>query len=339
MFHFKYFLTIILIASYFTLYANPFLTANHPPVVNNTIGDSGQVEWLIYYNIPGTTLENMYHEPKFPQSPDKIDFIQELSTPIKYNNLFGGMVRGFIKAPETGQYVFNLTGDDQSVFKLSSDLSFENLIDEASVPGWTNTSEHTKYPEQTSDTISLVAGNYYYFEAHYKEGGGGDFVRVHWKLPSNINSSDWTIIPGTQLYSLGNPVICPKKGTACDDNNPNTIDDSEDGACHCMGTPVNLPYSCIGNNGHVTALYFDSIPTNKLDSLYTDSDYPLSPDRAEILSRMQTSLANTIDEYGTRVRGYLVPPETGYYQFNITGNERARLMLSDSIETLSLIHI
>ncbi len=33
-------------------------------------------------------------------------------------------------------------------------------------------------------------------------------------------------------------VPCPPAGTSCDDNDPNTINDQEDGNCNCIGTPV-----------------------------------------------------------------------------------------------------
>jgi hypothetical protein len=64
------------------------------------------------------------------------------------------------------------------------------------VPGWTNVGEFTKYPSQTSVTIPLVAGRYYYVEALHKEGSGGDHLALYWQTPTN---STRTIIPGSAL--------------------------------------------------------------------------------------------------------------------------------------------
>jgi len=36
----------------------------------------------------------------------------------------------------------------------------------------------------------------------------------------------------------GTPIPCPAAGTACDDGNPNTENDVEDGNCNCAGTPI-----------------------------------------------------------------------------------------------------
>ena len=300
------------------------------PISNTCVGDSGKVQWLIYLNIPSNVLDPLLHEPKFPQSPDKVEILNELSTPTNYQNFYGGMVRGMIKAPRTGGYVFNLTGDDYSVFRLSTDSLKSNLVDVANIPGWTNTIEHTKYPEQTSDTIQLIENEYYYFEAIYKEGSGGDFVRVHWKTPLNINSLNWEIIPGSNLYMADCQPLCPIKGTSCDDGDPTTDNDMEDGSCHCLGTPQTLPFACIGERGSFPVLFYDSIPTNKLDSLYTNPNYPLSPHRAEIIERLQSPLPNVVDEYGTRLRAFLQIPVTGYYQFNVTGDDSCLLYTSPS---------
>ena len=64
------------------------------------------------------------------------------------------------------------------------------------MPGWTNEAEFTKYTEQTSASIPMVAGRYYYVEMLHKEGGGGDHVSLYWQTPTN---STRTIIPGSVL--------------------------------------------------------------------------------------------------------------------------------------------
>ncbi len=50
--------------------------------------------------------------------------------------------------------------------------------------------------------------------------------------PSN-KTSDWVI-----LVKATGAVTCPAQGTPCDDGDPNTENDVEDGNCNCAGTPI-----------------------------------------------------------------------------------------------------
>jgi hypothetical protein len=59
----------------------------------------------------------------------------------------------------------------------------------ASVPGWTNSRECSKFPEQTSAAQSLVAGDYYRLQALAKEATGGDNLAVGARLPDGADLS------------------------------------------------------------------------------------------------------------------------------------------------------
>lgn len=333
--------TFILIAILFCFFSLGEIVAN-PNLPNNgiksddsapismCIGPSGKIPRYIYENVPNSNeIDRLRHEPNFPQSPDRIEYLNSLQSTYNWNNHYGSFMRGFIMAPETGQYVFNLTGDDYCEFYLSPDDDPTSIMpgDTTSyIPGWTHVEEHTKYLEQTSDTINLVMGQYYYFEVYQKEGWGGDHVQVYWKRPSTINLPDWEIIHGTHLYEYVCDPVCPSKGTACDDGDPNTINDQEDGSCNCWGVPQTLPFPCIGERGSVKTLYWDDINGDNISDLQASGSYPLAPDRAEILERLEGPL-NTSSIYGSRVRGYLYIPVTGDYTFNVTGNNETSFML------------
>lgn len=294
------------------------------------IGEAGTIEWLVFPQIYDNNHDDVFARPDFPQAPKRVFSMPTLATDDRYDDDFAGLVRGYILAPETGQYVFNICTDDDSYFKLSTDTFPENMVQIASIPGWAGTTEHYKYPEQTSDTISLVAGNYYYFEGFYQEGGGGDHFIAYWKTPSTINDDDWAVI-GTDYIARQNCIVnCKTKGTPCDDGDPNTINDQEDGNCHCAGTPTTLPFACIGERGSIKALYYDGVGGNDVDDLTADPSYPLMPTRAEILPSIKGPLVGTNDhdDFGTRITGYLRAPESGYYVFNITGNNNASLFFS-----------
>ncbi len=292
------------------------------------IGTQGRLEWRLYENLStGSDIRVMYTHPRFPQAPHGTETLSNLQTSTSYNNNYGSLIRGFIKAPLTGQYQFNLTGDDRSLFYLSTDSFPANMTLKAEVPGWSGTTEHTKYPEQTSAIINLVAGNYYYFETRHLEGGGGDFIWAYWKTPATIGGTTWAIVPATQVYDYTCDANCPVAGTSCNDNNAATMNDQQDGNCGCSGTPTTLPFACIGERGRVMALYYDGISGTTVANMLADPDYPLAPNRSGILTSF-TGPGTALSNYGTRVRGYIRAPATGNYTFNVSGDNEVRFRLS-----------
>ncbi len=92
------------------------------------IGEQGVVQWFLYENVSTSTYPKLLHRPNFPQSPTWVEDMLSLASPIYYNNNYGSFMRGFIKAPETGGYVFNITGDDLTNFYLSTDSTEEYLV-------------------------------------------------------------------------------------------------------------------------------------------------------------------------------------------------------------------
>ncbi len=115
---------------------------------------------------------------------------------LHYNKNYTSHVKGWITAPETGWYQFNVSGDDNVDFYLSSDndKSHNNKI--CSVSGYTGWHEYNKYSCQTSKGIWLTTGQKYYCELAHQQYGGSDFFSVCWKKPSN---GSWNVIPGNSL--------------------------------------------------------------------------------------------------------------------------------------------
>ncbi len=311
-----------------SLWSNPDPQAPFSTPKSMCIGTAGTVDWLIWYDdVPGYTHEETYHLHNYPQSPDDVKTLTSIATIPNYTNHYGSMVRGYIQAPETGKYVFNVTGDDNVEFMFSTDDLPANLDTIANVPGWSGQTEHDKYPEQTSDTLNLVAGEYHYFEARHHEGGGGDHIIVHWKRPSIINNTSWEVIHGAYLYATACAPICPVAGTPCDDGDASTTNDIEDGFCNCNGFPTSAP-ACVGEVRNLEVLYFDGVAGNDITDLQADANYPLSPSRIEFLEQMRGPLAATFDDFGTRVSGFLRVPVSGNYTFNLSSNNEGAFSLS-----------
>ncbi len=157
---------------------------------------SGQIlrEWWL--NIPGATLSALTSNPAYPANPTGRDLLTSFETPTNWADNLGQRVRGYVYAPVSGQYRFWIAGDDESRLLLGSSANPASATQIARVPSWSNSREWTKFPEQTSALITLVAGQSYYIEALMKEGGGGDNLAVAWALPG---TSAPEVIPGQFL--------------------------------------------------------------------------------------------------------------------------------------------
>ncbi|MBI1225087.1 MAG: DUF4347 domain-containing protein [Bacteroidetes bacterium] len=68
-----------------------------------------------------------------------------------------------------------------------------------------------------------------------------------------------------------------------------------------------------------------------ITDLTGNANYPNNPDEAGLLTSFD-SPNNIGDSYGTRVRGYLSPTQTGTYSFNVTSDDYSELYLSTSAD-------
>ena len=73
--------------------------------------------------------------------------------------------------------------------------------------------------------------------------------------------------------------------------------------------------------------WWEDIPGWSLRELLEHPNFPDHPDGKTYIDRFETP-RDWSDYYGSRLRGYLVPPETGNYTFWISADDTARLLLS-----------
>lgn len=135
---------------------------------------------LYFQNIVGNAVSDLQSHPNFPSIPSSVEIVSSRLERIeKGGDNWGSWIRGYLEAPQTGNYTFYLTSDNNSEFWLSrSHLSFEvrKLIENPKVLA------REDYKVE-SEPIELVKGAKYYFELYHKEGTGLDHVSVGWKLP------------------------------------------------------------------------------------------------------------------------------------------------------------
>ncbi len=147
---------------------------------------TGRILQETYSNIPGSTIADLTNHSSFPSSPTVSQHIPVFASPINRGDQFGTRIRGYVVAPETGDYTFWIAGDEQSHLFLSNDESSANKRLIASVPTGQTTAqlEWDKFGSQRSLPVRLIAGQRYYVEALHKENTGSDHLAVGWELPS-----------------------------------------------------------------------------------------------------------------------------------------------------------
>jgi len=153
-----------------------------PPPAGLGTGVMTREFWL--QTADGTDMSVLTTDPRFPDNPTDTTFPTKMEIPAGFSDYYGTRLSGYIHAPETGEYVFAIEGDDQGEFWLSSDDQSTNVAMIANAPGWSYSYEWTKYPEQMSTSVSLVQGEKYYFEARHYDRAGGDHMSVGWSGPS-----------------------------------------------------------------------------------------------------------------------------------------------------------
>ena len=89
-------------------------------------------------------------------------------------------------------------------------------------------------------------------------------------------------------------------------------------------TLVNVSGSYV--SGSIQQTYFEDIPGTAVSDLTTNPRFPLDPDDEQVLFDFSTSEHG--DNYGSTIRGYLIPPVTGDYTFWLASDDAGQLLLS-----------
>lgn len=229
---------------------------------------TGGITFERWGSIAGNDVRELLTHPNFPNKYDETGVLPFFQGLTNFNDNYGTRVYGYLIPPQTGNYFFNVTSDDNARLYLSTDTTALKKALVASVPGWTNVTEHTKYPQQTSASIALQAGKKYFIELIHKEGTGGDHFQVYWQTPSNPS---WVIIPGTALQPVCVQEICGN-GKDDDFDGLNDCDDSDCSSGLDIGSVAVTDENC-GMGGGAIDLQLTS---NDLPLSFQWSDMPMA---------------------------------------------------------------
>ncbi|CAM3675082.1 PA14 domain-containing protein [Pontibacter korlensis] len=167
-----------------------------PVVATSITAPVGKITLEKWNSVHGSTVSVIPVTTKPHHTQDLTSF----EAPSNTGDNYGQRIRGYITAPESGQYTFWIAGDDKAELYLSTTEDPAKKQRIAYVSDWTGAREWTKRSGQQSAKITLEAGKRYYIEALHLEGGGGDNVAVAWQLPSGAKEAP---IAGNRLSPLG----------------------------------------------------------------------------------------------------------------------------------------
>lgn len=306
-------------------------------------GEPGKMTREIWTGIPGSTLPDFTGSARYWQAADTVTTFGGAAAPQNAGNDFASRVRFYVTAPVTGDYTFWIASDDASELRISPNESKFGRVAIASVPTCVQPQQWDAKPSQKSALIRLVAGQRYFLEALHKEGSSGDHVAIAWQIPGGTRG----LIPATALESftadpndLDNDELpdvwegahgysVTDNGTTNPDQHP-LADPDRDGY-------TNLEESQLGTNpvvrggvpGTLLLETWNDIPGSRIENLTYHSRYPGLPDKSEFIYSAETPV-NRADNYGTRMRGYVIAPDTGAYTFYLSGDYNCQLWLSPS---------
>ena len=289
------------------------------------VESTGYLWWDYYGGIGGAhPMENLTDNEKYPDSPDKSMLLPWLHTrwatgfQNNSHDNYGARASGWLVAPEDGEYRIFLRSDDHGQVWISSDEDPENVELIAEETGCCKGFQVND--GGLSGLVELEAGQKYYFEALLKEGGGGDWMVVGWRRPSE--EADFDTPPWNDGGISGRHFVnyIPAGGHGFTGDADIYSADS---------TP--------GTGEGLTVREFQGIGGGRLGDLFEHSKWPNSPDLVETASYFEwpqsgnieeKPAGNVADNYATHMLGYVHPPETGEYQFFVAADDSTVLYLS-----------
>jgi hypothetical protein len=183
---------------------------------------SGVVYWDYYYPVTPQAVASLTGLASFPFAPDtNADFTAFDSDQITGGDLnnnpafgsagdnYGDSISGWVTPTVSGDYNFFLASDDSSELFLSTNSDPANAVIIADEPSCCHGFQEPGVSTTTSGLITLAAGTPYFIQALHTEGGGGDYVKVAWRLSTDTTAA--TNLPPIQTQFLSGfaPVAAP----------------------------------------------------------------------------------------------------------------------------------
>lgn len=181
-------------------------------VLNLRVADPGGAIVREYWSgIPGNSIGSI----PVGSAPSGSGSLSSLEAPTNFDDDYGARMRGYLIAPETGNYYFWIAGSNAAELWISNDDEPINAIKRA----WVNTGSSTPQnwsgeANQKSRWLALEQGKRYYLEILHKAGAGaGDNLAVGWSKPGQSTAAPSQVVPGYVLSPYTAPAAGSTPGT------------------------------------------------------------------------------------------------------------------------------
>lgn len=174
-----------------------------------TVATGGSVTREIWTGVSGSSALAV----PVSTTPTTTQSITTLQAPSNYGDSFGERIRGYITAPSTGLYTFFLSSDETAEFWISADeepgrkLKRSYFTGATILPGAWDT-----VGTQRALSMTLTAGQRYYFEILRLESSGNDHLAAGWLKPGEAGTSPGEIIPSWALSPYTPPAAAVNDG-------------------------------------------------------------------------------------------------------------------------------
>ena len=141
-------------------------------------GHEGYLEWNMWSNLPGTSINDMVLSRDFTDVADLRSWL--IADTGGWGANYGGRWLGVFTPPVRGDYYFHISGDDATELWLSPTA---NRFEKHRI-AWnrlqTDRLQWNKYVTQKSAPVRLSVGQPHYIEALLKNGSGADHLSIGW---------------------------------------------------------------------------------------------------------------------------------------------------------------
>lgn len=308
-------------------------------------GVPGALRMEKWNGIPGIELAALYASPAFPGRPSVAGLVSSAGLLPNQGDQYGVRLRGWLRAPVSGDYRFYVASDDQARVFLGRDESRFSTRLICRVDGWTAYRDYTATAEQASGLIRLEAGESYFFEVHFKEAYSGDHLSVAWTIPgqSGIEEIPGRLANGTVILTSD----APDAGDQDDDGNEDAWEVAEglnpaSAADHAWtdvdgdGFDQFLEYrtggrakGVGGNRGYVEwSGYAIGANGGRVSSLTGHPCLAMDQAYAKRCLPLFEAVSNPASAMGARIRGVITIPVTGRYTFYLASDDAGVLWMN-----------
>ncbi len=207
--------------------------------------------------------------------------------------------------------------------------SYQITLTVTDAGGLSTTDTHWLYPRCNAIAPTAVIGT------NVTVGAGPLNVQFNGEAshdPGTIVSYFWDFGDGTTSTQM-NPA---KTFTDTGDRTVTltvTDDDGLTGQATVVITVITLdPPQCIGASGSVLRQYWSGISGSTVSTLVSSPNYPDNPTSTSFPTSFQANSVAYGNNYGTRMRGYILAPTTGTYVFTAVSDDESIVYLSPNAD-------